>query len=97
MSLSQDFVRKEIEFGAPEEKIEIIPNGVDVERFSNHTEHALAQDSSKFRVGLVGRVVPIKDIKTFIKSVRFIRDRVTQLLLKNLPTFLLFLYLLIMD
>ena len=70
-TLFEGNLRKEVEFGAPEEKIEIIPNGVDVERFSSHTERALPKDSSKFRVGLVGRVVPIKDIKTFIKSVRF--------------------------
>lgn len=75
-TLFEGNLRKEIEFGAPEEKIEIIPNGVDVDRFSNHQEYALEQDSSKFRVGLVGRVVPIKDIKTFIKSVRFMNQNI---------------------
>jgi polysaccharide biosynthesis protein PelF len=75
-TLFEGNLRKEVEFGAPEEKIEIIPNGVDVERFSSHVEHALPPSKNRFRVGLVGRVVPIKDIKTFIKSVRFMNANI---------------------
>lgn len=70
--------RKEIEFGAPEEKIEIIPNGVNVEMFQSHEIRAL-EPSGAFRVGLVGRVVPIKDIKTFIKAVRFMSAEIDDL------------------
>lgn len=75
-TLFEGNLRKEIEFGAPEEKIEIIPNGVDVEMFANHSELALKPNPNKFRVGLVGRVVPIKDIKTFIKAVRFMNANI---------------------
>jgi len=78
-TLFQGNLQKEVEFGAPEEKIEIIPNGVDVTRFTEHPERALPKDPKVFRVGLVGRVVPIKDIKTFIKSVRFMNANIDRL------------------
>lgn len=61
---------RQIEFGAPPEKIEVVPNGVDVEALEAVTERALAKDPSKFRVGFVGRVVPIKDVKTLLKAAR---------------------------
>ena len=50
--------------GADENKMVVIPNGVDVERFS-----ALERrPSSKPTIALIGRVVPIKDIKSFIRT-----------------------------
>lgn len=78
-TLFEGNLRKEVELGAPEEKIEIVPNGVDVERFSAAVTPALPPDPQAFRVGLVGRVVPIKDIKTFIKSVRFMKEQIAGL------------------
>jgi glycosyltransferase involved in cell wall biosynthesis len=75
-TLFEGNLRKEVEFGAPEEKIEIVPNGVDVDVFSAQISPALTPDPNAFRVGLVGRVVPIKDIKTFIKSVRFMKEQI---------------------
>ena len=74
-TLFEGNLRKEVEFGAPALKIEIVPNGVDVEAFSGVTP-ALPRDPKAFRVGLIGRVVPIKDIKTFIKSVRFMNEQI---------------------
>ncbi len=70
--------QREIEFGAPPEKIEIIPNGVNVEAFSQVTGRALPE-SDAFRVGLIGRVVPIKDIKTFLKAIRHVSLVIEQL------------------
>ncbi len=79
-TLFEGNLRKEIEFGAPEEKLEIVPNGVDIARFGEEvTEPALPNDPETFRVGLIGRVVPIKDIKTFIKSVRFMNEQIPRL------------------
>lgn len=78
-TLFEGNLRKEIEFGAPEEKLEIIPNGVDIEVFTNYGEKALPEDDNVFRVGLIGRVVPIKDIKTFIKAVRFMNEQIQNL------------------
>ncbi len=55
----------QIELGCPEDKIEIIPNGVDVIAFSNLP--ARSEESKKyFNIGTVLRIVPIKDVKTMI-------------------------------
>ncbi len=75
-TLFEGNLRKEIEFGAPEEKITIVPNGVDVDHFASNPAPAIPSNPAAFRVGLVGRVVPIKDIKTFIKSVRFMKEHI---------------------
>ena len=77
-TLFEGNLRKEVEFGAPAEKIEIVPNGVDVELFSQAAP-ALPENPEAFRVGLVGRVVPIKDLKTFIKAVRFMKEHIAGL------------------
>jgi glycosyltransferase involved in cell wall biosynthesis len=55
----------QIEEGAAPEKIRLVPNGVDFEGFSRLPRRT---DPEKFTVGFVGRVVPIKDIKTFLKA-----------------------------
>ena len=61
---------KQIELGAPEEKTLVIPNGIDTEYYS------LVERKQRegFHVGLVGRVVPIKDIKTFISTAKITSD-----------------------
>nr|MBX2880259.1 GT4 family glycosyltransferase PelF [Granulosicoccus sp.] len=62
---------RQIEDGADPERLTIIPNGVDVSRFSQVRR---AKDAPVPPVlGLMGRVVPIKDIKNFIRSMRIIR------------------------
>jgi glycosyltransferase involved in cell wall biosynthesis len=66
----------QIEYGAPADNIQIIPNGVNVEVLSNPPSRALQRDSSRFRVGFVGRIVPIKDIKTLIKAARIVAQTV---------------------
>lgn len=66
----------QVGYGAPEERIQIIPNGVNVELLSNPPSRALPRDSSKFRVGFIGRIVPIKDIKTLIKAARIVAQTV---------------------
>jgi glycosyltransferase involved in cell wall biosynthesis len=51
-----------LKLGAGEDKSLVIPNGIDIERYA-----AVKREKRKgFHIGLVGRVVPIKDIKTFI-------------------------------
>jgi glycosyltransferase involved in cell wall biosynthesis len=64
-------LQKQVKYGADPEKIEIIANGIDVEKFKNIEVNRC---SEKFTIALVGRVVPIKDIKTFIKSIGFVRN-----------------------
>ncbi len=66
--------RIQIELGAREETALVIPNGIDVEKFSS----VIREERKGFHVGLVGRVVPIKDIKTFITMSRMVHEHVKE-------------------
>jgi len=66
--------QRQIKDGAPERKLSIVPNGVDVERYSRARREVEAAVPPV--VALIGRVVPIKDIKTFIRSMRIIRTHI---------------------
>lgn len=69
--------RLQLEAGAPARKIEILPNGVDVAKLSAVSQAAPPkQADAPFRVGFVGRVVPIKDVKTFIQACRVLQASV---------------------
>jgi polysaccharide biosynthesis protein PelF len=67
---NQDFQRAD---GAPNEKLRILPNGIDVAQFA-----ARPRDTTPRRptVVMVGRIVPIKDIRSFIMAVALLRDLV---------------------
>jgi polysaccharide biosynthesis protein PelF len=77
VTLSEVNRGKQIADGAPATKIEIVPNGVDL---PDGTPPAAANDNDEpdeglialrpapLRVGFVGRVVPIKDLITFIRA-----------------------------
>ena len=66
--------RLQIELGAPEAKTRVIPNGIDVPFYSAVTR----RKREGFHVGLVGRVVPIKDIKTFISMAKIVSDTIPE-------------------
>ena len=84
VTLSDVNRRKQLDDGAPAEKIEIVPNGVvlrDAADGSAVADAAPGEDDAfdgdviplpvrrpKLRVGFVGRVVPIKDVVTFVKA-----------------------------
>ncbi len=51
--------------GAAPDRVRAIPNGIDARRFEGMTD---ARDPAHPLVALLGRVVPIKDIKTFIRA-----------------------------
>ena len=72
-ALFEENRQKQLEMGAPQDRTEVIPNGIDVERFTLERE-----PREGFHVGLVGRVVPIKDIKTFIAACKIVADRVPE-------------------
>jgi glycosyltransferase involved in cell wall biosynthesis len=59
-------------FGAAPARMKIIPNGIDYERYS-HLPVARAEDPPT--VALIGRVVPIKDIKTYLEAIRILRGQ----------------------
>ncbi|MGC9121213.1 MAG: GT4 family glycosyltransferase PelF [Sulfurihydrogenibium sp.] len=60
----------QISYGADPEKCIIVPNGVDVENLSKLIEKR-PREIPKV-ITLLGRVVPIKDVKTFIKAMRIV-------------------------
>ena len=61
--------------GAPEPKLRVIPNGVDLSR-NGLTPSFKQERNGKTRIALVGRVTPIKDVKTFIRACATVRDRI---------------------
>jgi glycosyltransferase involved in cell wall biosynthesis len=65
----------QIKDGAPEQKLLIIPNGIDIDRFA---QIDTASGTRRPCVILIGRIVPIKDIRTFVLAIgiltRFVPD-----------------------
>ena len=67
---------RQIEDGANENALTIIPNGVNVEKLSQVRR---ADDAAIPPVlALIGRIVPIKDIKTFIRGMRIVCAKVPE-------------------
>lgn len=63
--------------GAPEAALRIIPNGVDYARFS---QIAPVADDARPKIALIGRVVPIKDVKTYIRAAAILKQRFPDLI-----------------
>jgi polysaccharide biosynthesis protein PelF len=60
--------RRQIQDGAEPARTRIVPNGVDVDRF--RTLRARRPPRPPPVIGFIGRVVPIKDVKTFIRAMK---------------------------
>ena len=74
ISLFEHNRKLQIERGAPKHRTMVIPNGIDLERFSVDER----DERSGFHIALIGRVVPIKDVKTFIIAAKNVVDRVPE-------------------
>lgn len=65
--------------GADPSRTRVIPNGIDSDRFlplrAERPEARPGAPGRPLRVGFVGRVVPIKDVKTFIKACHHVTQR----------------------
>jgi glycosyltransferase involved in cell wall biosynthesis len=68
LSLFSGAQKIQINFGANENRTLVIPNGVDVDGLMNTMQYR--EEIPKPIVTLIGRVVPIKDIKTFIRAIK---------------------------
>ena len=67
----------QMELGCKAGKIEITPNGIDVERFNNI---AVKPDNEyMIDIGAIVRVTPIKEIKTMIRAFAFAKNEVPNL------------------
>lgn len=62
---------REILEGADKEKITIIPNGINVNKFTGIKKIK----RRGYHIGLIGRVVSIKDIKTFIQAAKIVLEK----------------------
>ncbi len=76
ISLYEGNRSRQIQDGAKKERTRVIPNGIDLDRF-------IPVRTSRSKgvppiLALIGRVVPIKDIKTFIRSMRTICNRMPE-------------------
>lgn len=65
--------RIQISLGAKAEKCSVIPNGINMKRFSHIPP--ISDEPHSLTVGAVIRVVPIKDIKTMIYSFNLVKER----------------------
>jgi glycosyltransferase involved in cell wall biosynthesis len=60
--------QRQIRDGAPEQNTLVIPNGIQIQRFTQALQDRPGHIPKV--AGLIGRVVPIKDIKTFIRAIK---------------------------
>ena len=68
--------QRQIRDGAEAARTRIIPNGVDISRFEPlRVRHP---ETTPMVLGLIGRIVPIKDIKTFIRTVGILAQRLPE-------------------
>ena len=65
----------QLQDGAPKEKLKIVPNGIDLERFSD----VQREEGHPPTIALIGRVVPIKDVKTYIRACGLLREKIPDL------------------
>ena len=79
VSLFQKNADHQIEFGAPANRVTIIPNGVDLDSFDaprKKRQQLRAADPDRRNVGFLGRVVAIKDVKTLLRAAAFVISEV---------------------
>lgn len=76
VALYQGNQQRQWQDGADPERTRIIPNGIDPARFDAVRQQR--PETPPPVLGLVGRVVPIKDIKTFIRAMRTVCDQMPE-------------------
>ena len=67
----------QMELGCPEEKIQVTPNGIDVDGFADIP--GKSPEEQMINIGAVLRVSPIKDVKTMIQAFAFAKKSVPKL------------------
>ncbi len=73
VSLYEGNRERQIVDGARAERTQVITNGINLERYAQAMQKRPAE--IPLVVGLIGRVVPIKDIKTYIRTMRALKDK----------------------
>ena len=67
----------QIQGGSDPERTVVIPNGITISRYTGIKSREEQQNDSRgpegpFAIGFVGRVVPIKDVKTYIRALKIV-------------------------
>jgi len=73
VSLYEGNRERQISDGAVRERTQVVTNGINLERYAQAMQKR--KDGIPLVLGLIGRVVPIKDIKTYIRTMRALRDK----------------------
>jgi glycosyltransferase involved in cell wall biosynthesis len=76
VTLFGDNQRAQRLLGADDRRLRVIANGIDVERFKDVRRPPAG---ARPTMALIGRVVPIKDVKTYIVAAKLLRQRVPDL------------------
>jgi polysaccharide biosynthesis protein PelF len=76
ITLYEDNQKVQRLLGADAGRCRVIANGIDVERFGGA---AMVGDTDRPTMALIGRVVPIKDVKAYITAAKILRERVPDL------------------
>jgi glycosyltransferase involved in cell wall biosynthesis len=76
ITLYEDNQRAQRLLGAAPQRLRVIANGIDLKRFADIPP---APDNARPTMALIGRVVPIKDVKTFITAAALLRNDVPDL------------------
>ena len=77
LSLFAGAQKIQINFGADAKRTKVIPNGVDVDTLMATIQYRA--EVPKPIVTLIGRVVPIKDIKTFIRAIKIASESIPEI------------------
>jgi glycosyltransferase involved in cell wall biosynthesis len=67
---------REILDGAAPEKIEIVPNGINLDFYRELARPP--ETGRRKRIAFIGRVVPIKDVKTFLQAAKIVLSRMPE-------------------
>lgn len=62
--------------GIDARKTRVIPNGIDIEKLAHLPEQ---KNPQAFLVGFIGRIVPIKDVKTFLRAIKIAHETISNL------------------
>lgn len=76
VSLYEGNRSRQISDGAPQDRTVVVPNGVDIARFAPLRARRPSRPPPV--IGLLGRVVPIKDVRTFVRAMRVVVGRLPE-------------------
>jgi glycosyltransferase involved in cell wall biosynthesis len=76
ITLYDDNQRAQQLLGAPAQRSRVIANGIDIDRFA---AAAKGPRPDRPTIGLIGRVVPIKDVKCYLTVAKILRERIPDL------------------